>query len=43
MNHEYQEWYNTIAAYERTFKEWEGRAEKIVKRYRDDNRTEKQS
>ena len=39
MNHEYQEWYNTIAQYERTFKEWEGRADKIVKRYRDDNRT----
>jgi len=39
MNHEYQEWYNTIAQYERTYKEWEGRADKIVKRYRDDNRT----
>lgn len=39
MNHEYQEWYNTIASYERTFKEWEGRADKIVKRYRDDQRS----
>ena len=39
MKHEYQDWYNKIGAYERTFKEWEGRAEKIVKRYRDDNRT----
>ena len=39
MEHEYQDWYNTIGQYERTFKEWEGRADKIVKRYRDDNRT----
>jgi len=39
MEHDYQDWYNTIGQYERTFKEWEGRADKIVKRYRDDNRT----
>ena len=39
MEHEYQNWYNTIGQYERTFKEWEGRADKIVKRYRDDSRT----
>ena len=39
MDHEYQDWYNIIGQYERTFKEWEGRADKIVKRYRDDNRT----
>ena len=39
MEHTYQDWYNCIATYERTFKEWEGRADKIVKRYRDDNRT----
>ena len=39
MEHEYQNWYETIAQYERTFKEWEGRADKIVKRYRDDNRS----
>ena len=39
MDHEYQDWYNTIGQYERTFKEWEGRADRIVKRYRDDNRT----
>ena len=39
MEHEYQDWYNTIGQYERTFKEWEGRADKIVKRYRDDSRT----
>jgi hypothetical protein len=39
MDHRYEDWYNTIGQYERTFKEWEGRAEKIVKRYRDDSRT----
>jgi hypothetical protein len=39
MDHTYQDWYNCIAQYERTFKEWEGRSDKIVKRYRDDSRT----
>jgi hypothetical protein len=39
MDHTYEDWYNTIAQYERTFKEWEGRADKIVKRYRDDQRS----
>jgi hypothetical protein len=39
MEHEYQDWYNTIGQYERTFKDWEDRAVKIVKRYRDDSRT----
>ena len=39
MEHEYQEWYNTIASYERGFKEWESRVDRIVKRYRDDSRT----
>lgn len=39
MKHTYQEWYNIIAQYERTYKEWEGRADKIVKRYRDDQRS----
>ena len=39
MDHVYEDWYNTIAQYERTFKEWEGRADKIVKRYRDDQRS----
>ena len=38
MEHTYTDWYNCIAQYERTFKEWEGRADKIVKRYRDDSR-----
>jgi F0F1-type ATP synthase membrane subunit b/b' len=39
MDHKYEDWYNCIAQYERTFKEWEGRADKIVKRYRDDQRS----
>jgi hypothetical protein len=39
MDHTYEDWYNCIAQYERTFKEWEGRADKIVKRYRDDSRS----
>jgi hypothetical protein len=39
MEHTYQDWYNCIASYERTYKEWEGRADKIVRRYRDDSRT----
>jgi len=39
MDHTYDDWYNCIAQYERTFKEWEGRADKIVKRYRDESRS----
>ena len=34
----YTKYYNVIAGYERTYKKWEGRAEKIVKRYKDDQR-----
>ena len=34
--HTYESWYNKIASYERSFKRWEGRADKILKRYRDD-------
>ena len=37
-SHTYEGWFNKIAAYERTFKAWEGRAERIVKKYRDDQR-----
>lgn len=39
MEHNYQDWYNTIAGYERTYKEWEARVDRILKRYRDDSRT----
>lgn len=33
-----QECLQTIAKYDREFKRWEGRAEKVIKRYRDDTR-----
>jgi len=39
MEHTYQEWYNTIAQYERTYKTWEDRTDRIIKRYRDDSRS----
>jgi len=35
-----QKWLNTISQYDNEFKKWEGRATKIVKRYRDDNRNQ---
>ena len=38
-----QSWLNDIAAYERAFKQWEGRVDKIVKRYCDDPRTGRQN
>jgi len=39
MEHTYSDWYNCIAQYERTYKTWEDRSDKIVKRYRDDSRS----
>ena len=33
-----EKWLNTIGAYDTEFKKWEARSNKIVKRYRDDNR-----
>jgi hypothetical protein len=39
MEHTYTDWYTCIQGYERTFKEWEGRTDRIIKRYRDDSRT----
>jgi hypothetical protein len=39
MDHTYETWYNTIAGYERAYKEWESRTDRIIKRYRDDSRT----
>jgi len=38
VNHTYEDWYKTISAYERTFKRWEARVDRIVKRYKDDSR-----
>jgi len=34
----YEDWYNTIVGYERTYKRWEARADRIVKKYKDDSR-----
>jgi hypothetical protein len=39
MEHTYSDWYNCIAQYERTYKEWESRTDRIIKRYRDDSRS----
>lgn len=36
---EVQKWTSAIALYEREFKKWESRTEKIIKRYKDDSRT----
>ena len=35
-----QKWLNCISSYDNEFKKWEARAQKIVKRYRDDNRNQ---
>jgi hypothetical protein len=37
---EVQKWLGAVSAYERAFKKWEGRAEKIVKVYRDHDQAE---
>ena len=34
-----QKWLNVVGAYDKEFKKWEARSQKIVKRYRDDNRS----
>ena len=36
--HSYEDWYNRIMSYERSFKLWEARVDKILKRYKDDSR-----
>jgi hypothetical protein len=35
-----QKWLNVVSAYDNEFKKWEARTTKIVKRYRDDNRSQ---
>jgi len=35
-----QKWLNVVGQYDNEFKKWEARAQKIVKRYRDDNRSQ---
>ena len=39
MEHTYQDWYNCISQYERSYKTWEDRTDRIIKRYRDDSRS----
>lgn len=36
--HTYETWYKKIGQYDRAFKKWEARADRIVKKYRDDDR-----
>jgi len=38
VNHTYEDWYKTIMGYERQYKRWEARADRIVKKYKDDSR-----
>ena len=38
VNHTYEDWYKTISGYERQYKRWEARADRIVKKYKDDSR-----
>ena len=38
VNHTYEDWWKTIAAYERQYKRWEARVDRIVKKYKDDSR-----
>jgi hypothetical protein len=38
VDHTYENWYKTIMSYERQYKRWEQRADRIVKKYKDDSR-----
>ena len=38
VDHTYEDWYKTIMSYERQYKRWEARADRIVKKYKDDSR-----
>jgi len=38
VNHTYEDWYKTIMGYERSYKRWEARVDRIVKKYKDDSR-----
>jgi hypothetical protein len=38
VDHTYEDWYKTISGYERQYKRWESRADRIVKKYKDDSR-----
>jgi hypothetical protein len=38
VNHTYEDWYKIIMSYERSYKRWEARVDRIVKKYKDDSR-----
>ena len=38
VNHTYEDWYKCIMSYERSYKRWEARVDRIVKKYKDDSR-----
>ena len=38
VNHTYEDWYKTMMGYERSYKRWEARVDRIVKKYKDDSR-----
>jgi hypothetical protein len=38
VDHTYEDWYKTIMSYERQYKRWEARNDRIVKKYKDDSR-----
>jgi Skp family chaperone for outer membrane proteins len=38
VNHSYEDWYKTIMGYERSYKRWEARVDRIIKKYKDDSR-----
>jgi len=38
VNHSYEDWYKTIMGYERQYKRWEARVDRIIKKYKDDSR-----
>jgi hypothetical protein len=38
VDHSYEDWYKTIVGYERSYKRWEARVDRIVKKYKDDSR-----
>jgi len=38
IDHSYEDWYKTIMGYERSYKRWEARVDRIVKKYKDDSR-----
>ena len=37
---ELQKWLTTVSTYDNEFKKWESRTQKIIRRYRDDNRNQ---